>query len=100
MRGASRRICSAVSNITPAGAALNIGLVGLAAWQVLQRSWMTLCTWLKVSAFELTTATAAAGVLLGPVTKARQIMPRAATGMVQANWLLLWRGFGGGGSHK
>jgi hypothetical protein len=33
-----------VSNITPAGAALNSGLVGLAEWQTAQRSWITLCT--------------------------------------------------------
>ena len=31
-------ICSGVSSIRPAGAALNIGLVGLAEWHTVQRS--------------------------------------------------------------
>src|SRR5690606_40046605 len=46
-------ICSGVSNITPAGAALNRGLVGLAEWHTVQRSSITLLTllnWLWLSA--------------------------------------------------
>ncbi|MNT93619.1 hypothetical protein D3C72_2351360 [compost metagenome] len=39
--GASWRICSALSNITPAGALLNSVLLGWAEWQVLQRVWIT-----------------------------------------------------------
>ncbi|MCY1459360.1 hypothetical protein D9M71_768280 [compost metagenome] len=42
IRGAICLICCGVSNITPAGAALNNGLVGLAEWHTAQRSWMTL----------------------------------------------------------
>src|SRR3990167_818056 len=48
MRAAFWRICSGVSNITPAGAALNNGLVGLAEWHTEQRSWITLCTLSKL----------------------------------------------------
>ncbi|MCY1249364.1 hypothetical protein D9M72_628910 [compost metagenome] len=39
--GASCWICCGVSNITPAGAVLNSGLVGLAEWHTVQRSWIT-----------------------------------------------------------
>ncbi|MCY1173727.1 hypothetical protein D9M73_139020 [compost metagenome] len=63
MRAAFWRICSGVSNITPAGAALNSGLVGLDEWQTVQRSWMTLWILSKLSppAWAVAWAGAAAG---------------------------------------
>src|SRR5690606_12303399 len=91
-------ICSGVSNITPAGAALNSGLVGLAEWHTVQRSSITLLTllnWLWLSAlFSCSLMLACSGVVgsrfcgtgwrFGDSTKARQIMPTAAAGSAQA----------------
>src|SRR5690606_41997947 len=98
-------ICSGVSNITPAGAALNSGLVGFAEWQTVQRSSITLLTLLNSPLFAAplfcSVTLACSGVVgarfcgtgwrLGESTKARQIMPTAAAGSAQAKRLLSWR---------
>src|SRR5262245_34273764 len=41
IRAAMRWICSGVSNITPAGATVNVLSVGVAEWHSMQRRWIT-----------------------------------------------------------
>src|SRR5471032_764332 len=63
MRGAICWICCGVSNITPAGAVLNSGLVGLAEWHTAQRSWIT--PWTLSKSIEAWAGAASAGAGAG-----------------------------------